>query len=246
MAQDLPPQSVLPDPVLHLAPRPRTVVRLPKLTDEQKAFLTVLFVASVLAAALVLLALGLIRGYQNYTNRAQIERASQHNERGVALADQGRLTEAIAEFDAALQLARDTPQERGIAENLASAHIAAGLQSYNAGSFLPAATSFEAAAQANPDNPQSWLWLGNTRSRLGQQGAAVNAWRASIEAAPNNAAAADARVNIGLFYIQRGDEQARVQDYSGARGWYEEARRIASATVVEAQANERIRRLPGW
>jgi serine/threonine protein kinase len=245
MAQNLPPQSVLPDPIQYLAPRPRTVLRLPRLTAEQRAFLTVLVIASILAAALVLLVLGLIRGYQNSANRAQIEHASELNNSGVELAAQGRLTEAVAEFAAALEVAKGTSAETEIARNLAGTYFTLGVQSYNAGSYLPAAESFEKAAQVDPRDTGAWLWLGNSRSRLGQQGAAVNAWRAAIETAPDSSAAGDARINVGQFYIQRGDEQARVQDYSGARRWYEEASRIAPGTVVEAQANARIQSLPG-
>jgi serine/threonine protein kinase/predicted negative regulator of RcsB-dependent stress response len=246
VAQNLPPQSVLPDPISYLAPRPRTVLRLPRLTDEQKAFFTVLLLATILSAALVLLVIGLIKGYHNYSARAEIEQASQLNERAIQLAQQGRLGEAISEFEAALRAARGTEQEANIAANLARAYTGLGMQYYDSGDFQTAASNFEQAVRANPRDADAWLRLGNARVQGGMEDAAIAAWENAVSTDPSSSSARDARIQIGLTYIRRGDSRAGVQDYVGARAWYEEARQAAPGTVVEAEAAERIQRLPGY
>jgi serine/threonine protein kinase/Tfp pilus assembly protein PilF len=235
--------SMLPDPIYQLRPRRRRV-KLPSMSDSQRAFLKTLFFAIVISAALVFFVLALLAGYQAYQERTGVEEALAHNNRGVALMQQHRYEEALAELNRAVSMSRGTGQEGQIARNLARCYVEIANRRFDAGDFQGAAASFEAAVEAAPDWAAPYLYLGLAKARLGYEDEAVYYWRMANDMDPGSDEARDARRNIGSVYIRRGDWWAQQGRYAEAAQWYAEAANIGQGTDIERTARDRLQGLP--
>ena len=77
--------------------------------------------------------------------------SDEHNARGIELADRGWLTEAVSEFQKAIEL---DPTSAHAYDNLATLHA-------ESGDLLEALTTFLKALECEPENPETHHYLAN-------------------------------------------------------------------------------------
>jgi len=101
--------------------------------------------------------------------------ADAHNNLGLALVRQGKVTEGIYQFMEALRLSPNHPQAR---ENLADAHYQAGLKLAAAGDEVAAVRHLREAARLDSTSPKylnslAWLLATTTHSSVDDRNEAV-------------------------------------------------------------------------
>lgn len=116
------------------------------------------------------------------------------NNRGFYLAEQGRLAEAIADFEAALR----------IDPNNADAHSNLGSALGRQGRVSEAATHYLAALQTNPDHAGALYNLGKACENAGQMKDAVDCYTRAIHSQPEYA---DAHNSLGVVLATEGKFQ---------------------------------------
>jgi arylsulfatase A-like enzyme/Flp pilus assembly protein TadD len=114
------------------------------------------------------------------------------NALGIALADSGRLPDALAAFERALALDSRNGQTY---QNV-------GITELKADRTAQARENLEKALSLNPRNPRAWNALGVALMRLGSPGQALEAWSKAVAYDPKQY---DALFNIGLVALREGD-----------------------------------------
>jgi tetratricopeptide (TPR) repeat protein len=123
-----------------------------------------------------------------------------HNNRGSSLLAQGRVEEAIREFEAAVKAEPRFPLSR---INLARAYLAAG----DAGRARSAA---EAALRLDRESPDALLFVANLDRLQGHDSRAEDSLRAVLAKDPSRA---EAHRSLGLLYQSRGRAEDALREY---------------------------------
>lgn len=162
-----------------------------------------------------------------------------HSNLGAALAQLGRYSEAISEYEEALKESPDSPDRPAISLNLALAY-------YKMGQYGPAAEKLTTVHKALPDNQQATLLLSDCYLRLGKNGKVIELLEPLAQKQPDSTVLAymlgtalirDQRPAEGQMYVERilknGDSaEARLLmgmtkmaalDFAGARADLERA-----------------------
>ncbi len=176
--------------------------------------------------------------------------AEAHNNLGAALAQTGKIEEAIAHFEQALRINPDFADAHAnlgnalwqvgripeaiehfeqvvrIEPDLAEAHNNLGAALAQTGKIEEAIAHFEQALRVNPDFANAHYSLGLALARLGRMPDAVGHWEQALRINPDYA---EAHYSMGIVLEQAG----RVTE---ARGHYEQALRI-KPDYAEAHEN---------
>jgi tetratricopeptide (TPR) repeat protein len=163
--------------------------------------------------------------------------ATEHIDQGIEYAEQGRLDDAIAEFQKAIELEPDDPDahhnlgtayyERGRLDEAitelqaaielepggADAHRNLGTVYGEQGKPEEAAAAYEKAIEMDPDFGEAYGDLAGTYTELGRVSEAVAAGEKAIELAPDYAMA---RNNLGFAYYRQGMLDEAVAEYQEA------------------------------
>ena len=129
--------------------------------------------------------------------------ASEHIDQGIEYAEQGRLDEAIAEFQKAIELKPDDPD----------AHRNLGTVYGEQGKEEEAAAAYEKAIELDPDFGEAYGDLAGIYTRLGRLSEAVAAGEKAIELAPDYAMAYN---NLGFAYYTQGMLEEAIAEYKEA------------------------------
>ena len=146
---------------------------------------------------------------QNYQQIAtdNLRQAEAHNNKGVELAEQGRVAEAIAAFNRAIKI---YPKYEKAHNNLG---LALGSQNY----FSEAAVQFQQALAINPQNIETHNNLGIALGSQGKLSDAIAAFQQAIEIEPNNPTS---HQNLGVAFWSEGKKPEAVTSLQKARKLY--------------------------
>ena len=126
-----------------------------------------------------------------------------HYERGVALAVEGKLDEAIAEYRAAIRIKPD----------LAEAHSSLGVALAEQGKLDEAIAEYRAAIRMPPDFAETHYFLGKALAVQGKLDEAIDEFRAAIRIEPDNA---EAHFILGLALAGQGKLDEAIAEYRAA------------------------------
>jgi len=129
-----------------------------------------------------------------------------HNNLGVVLKDQGKVPEAIAQYEQALR----------IDPNYHETYYNLGVVLQDQGKVLEAIAYYERALQIEPKYPEAHNNLGNALAQTGRMGEAIAHYEQALQIKPDYARAQN---NLGNVFMQEGKVSAAI-------GHYEEALRI--------------------
>ena len=113
------------------------------------------------------------------------------NNLGVALANAGRVTEAMARYRQTLQ----------IDPHYAEAHVNLGAALFNMGNVPEAMQHYEEAIRSKPDYPESYYNLGNALGKLGRVKEARERYEQALRLRPDYA---NAHNELGLLLVESG------------------------------------------
>jgi len=119
---------------------------------------------------------------------------------GLALANAGRLPEAVARYEQVLQWAPD----------YADVHLNLGNALFDLGKAPDAMRHYEEAIRLNPDDPVSYYDLGNALSKLGQVKEAIDRYNQALDLRPDYA---DAHNNLGLLLAAANEMPEAIEHY---------------------------------
>lgn len=140
-------------------------------------------------------------------SRENLQQAEVHNNQGVELAEQGRLSEAIAAFNRAISI---YPQYENAHNNLG---LALGTQN----KFAEAIAAFNRAIQLNPRNFETYNNLGIALGSQGKFTEAIAAFNRAIQINPNDPVS---RQNLGVAFWSQGNVSQAVASLQKARELY--------------------------
>jgi tetratricopeptide (TPR) repeat protein len=126
-----------------------------------------------------------------------------HLNLGQALAGQGRIDEAIAQYSKAMRLKPDDPQ----------AHLNLGAALAAQGRIDEAIAKYSEALRLEPDFPMAHMNLGVALARQGRIDAAIAQYSEALRIAPDFP---DAHFNLGLALARQGRIDAAIAQYSEA------------------------------
>ena len=129
--------------------------------------------------------------------------ARTHNRQGIALAQQGRLEEAVFQLQEALRLRPDYPE----------AHTNMGSVLYYQGNYDQAVAFYRHAIRLKPDDAGVYNNLGNVLSHQGRHAEAMAACQQALKLAPDDAGAYN---NLGNAYKGLKDLEQAVASYRQA------------------------------
>ncbi len=129
--------------------------------------------------------------------------ADEHIKRGIEYVEQGRLDEAIAEFEEAIKINPDD----------AKAHYNLGLTYDNQGRLDEAIAEYKEAIRLNPDDANAHLNLGVAYADQGQLEEAIAEYQEAIRIHPDYA---NAHFNLGLAYDEQGRTEEAIAEYQEA------------------------------
>jgi len=122
---------------------------------------------------------------------------------GVVLAEQGRLDEAIEQYERALQLQPD----------FVEAHHNLGNELAAQGKLMEAIPHFERALQLQPDYPEAHNNLGVQLAKQGNLNEAIPHWERALQLKP---VYAEARYNLGLTLARQGKIAEAIHQFQQA------------------------------
>ena len=211
--------------------------------------------AAIAIAAAVAVTLGVTTFVRNQTYRTEEtlwrdtvakrpDNPRARNNLGRALAEAGRIDDAMTEYRAAIALQ----------PNHAFAHFNLGTLLLAQGRPLEAVDHFRAALSSDPDYVSARVNLGEALTQLGRSDEAVAEFRAALTTDPG---AQDARTNLAALLLDAGNTaeaesllgQAIAADPSIAEAHYHLARakeRRGDATAAERDYREAARLKPAW
>jgi len=126
--------------------------------------------------------------------------ADEHIKRGIEYVEQGRLDEAIAEFEEAIKINPDD----------AKAHYNLGLTYDNQGRLDEAIAEYKEAIRLNPDDANAHLNLGVAYADQGQLEEAIAEYQEAIRIHPDYA---NAHFNLGLAYREQGRTEEAIAEF---------------------------------
>lgn len=136
-----------------------------------------------------------------------MQEAEAHNNRGVALAEQGKFTQAIAAFNKAIKI---HPTYENAYNNL-------GLVLGSQNQFSEAATAFNRALAINPSNFETYNNLGIALGSQGRFSEAVAAFNQAIAINPEDP---NSHQNLGVAFWSQGELPEAVASLRKARELY--------------------------
>ena len=122
------------------------------------------------------------------------------NNYGIALADEGRLDEAILQYQEAL---RAWPKS-------ATAHVNLGAALANQGKFMEAISHYNEALKLIPDYALAHGNLGRTLANLGRIDEAIIHYEEALRIDPNFA---DVHLNLGILLVRKGEYNSALRHY---------------------------------
>jgi len=132
-----------------------------------------------------------------------IPSADDHMERGMEYYERGEYDEAVAEFQAAIEL---EPDDAGTHRNLGTAYL-------EQGKYEEAAAAYEKAIELDPDFGEAYGDLAGAYVNLGRLSEAIAAGEKAIELAPDYAMAYN---NLGFAYYTQGMLDEAIAEYQEA------------------------------
>lgn len=126
-----------------------------------------------------------------------------HNDLGIELARQGRMSEAIEQYTDAVR----------IEPRLYRAHNGLGNALLEGGRFPEAVAAFEAALHVKPDYGAAYNGLGTALARQGKLDEALPYFERAVELSPN---IADAHANVAGILAKRGELDRAIAQYQEA------------------------------
>ncbi|KAG0613233.1 hypothetical protein M758_6G086800 [Ceratodon purpureus] len=143
--------------------------------------------------------------------------------RGNSRSRQGKMEEALADFDRSIALApyaADPVLNRGVT-----------LESL--GRYEEAAADYQAVLLAQPNDPAAWNNLGNVKAALGQYDEALSNYRRAVQLAPEFSFAA---ANYALILYQVGKENEAFKQFRSLLRRYPEFPDVRAALAVALYA----------
>lgn len=143
--------------------------------------------------------------------------------RGNSRSRQGKMEEALADFDRSIALApyaADPVLNRGVT-----------LESL--GRYQEAAADYQAVLLAQPNDPAAWNNLGNVKAALGQWDEALSNYRRAVQLAPEFSFAA---ANYALILYQVGRENEAFKQFRSLLRKYPEFPDVRAALAVSLYA----------
>ncbi len=131
------------------------------------------------------------------------EKPRPHNNLGIFLKRNGRIDEAIAHFQKALELKRD----------YASPHINLAGAYGRQGKHEKALVHFDEALRLRPNVPETHYGMGNALAAVGRIAEAVDHYRKALEIKPDYA---DAHLKLADVLDQKGRQQEAIEHYQEA------------------------------
>jgi tetratricopeptide (TPR) repeat protein len=154
-----------------------------------------------------------------------------HDKLGTALAQQGRLDEAIPHYTAALRLS----------PNYATAHNNLGLMLAQQGQLDAAMAHYRRALQLKPDFLAAYSNLGWVLAQQGQLDEAISQYRAALQLNPE---AAEVHYNLGNVLLRQGHLARAIVHYTQAvqlrPAWAEAHNNLGSALDDQGHVAEAI------
>lgn len=144
---------------------------------------------------------------QQHIAADNLQKAEAHNNRGVELAAQGRVGEAIAAFNRAIKI---YPQYENAHNNLG---LALGSQNL----FSQAADAFKHALAINPQNFETYNNLGIALGSQGKFALAIAAFQQAIEIEPDDPTS---HQNLGFAFWSGGNKPKAVASLHKAKELY--------------------------
>jgi len=138
---------------------------------------------------------------------SSLGQAEVYNNRGVELAEQGKLTQAIAAFNQAIK----------IYPKFENAHNNLGLALGSQNKFFEAATAFKQALAINPKNFETYNNLGIALGSQGKFPEAVSAFNQAIQINPNDPTS---HQNLGVAFWSQGKLPEAVASLQKAKELY--------------------------
>ena len=132
-----------------------------------------------------------------------IPSADDHMERGMEYYERGEYDEAVAKFQAAIEL---EPDDAGTHRNLGTAYL-------EQGKYEEAAAAYEKAIELDPDFGEAYGDLAGAYVNLGRLSEAIAAGEKAIELAPDYAMAYN---NLGFAYYTQGMLDEAIAEYQEA------------------------------
>jgi len=129
--------------------------------------------------------------------------ADDHMDRGMEYYERGEYDEAVAEFQAAIEL---EPDDAGAHRNLGTAYL-------EQGKYEEAAAAYEKAIELDPDFGEAYGDLAGAYVNLGRLSEAIAAGEKAIELAPEYAMAYN---NLGFAYYTQGMLDEAIAEYQEA------------------------------
>ena len=126
-----------------------------------------------------------------------------HYNLGKTLSDEGRIPEAIAQYEAALRLKPD----------YAEAHNNLGSALAQQGKLTEAAEQWEEAVRIRPEIAEAHYNLGFVAARAGRTEDAITQWDEVVQLKPNDA---DVQFNLGILLEQAGRRDEAIEHYKQA------------------------------
>ncbi len=126
-----------------------------------------------------------------------------HYERGLELADQGKLDEAITEYRAAIRIKPDH----------AEAHYLLGVALAVQGKLDEAIAEYRAAIRIKPDHAEAHYLLGSALASQGKLDEAIAEFRAAIRIKPDDA---EAHYSLGVALAAQGKRDEAIAEYRAA------------------------------
>jgi tetratricopeptide (TPR) repeat protein len=159
------------------------------------------------------------------------DNAIAHDNFGSALFQKGRVDEAIAQYQTALQI---EPYNAAAHNNLGNALL-------KKGRVDEAIAHYQTTLQIKPDNAEAWYNLGNALLKKGRVDEAIAPYQAALQIKPDNA---EAWYNLGNALIQKGGVDEAIVYFQKAleiKPEYAEAHNnLGSALLQKGDANEAI------
>jgi len=128
---------------------------------------------------------------------------SMHNSLGLALADAGRIQEAVAQYEEALR----------IAPNYISARIDLGIALCDLGKTPEAIVQFQEAIKIDPGYADCYYSLGRALDGIGESRAAAEQYSKALKVDPHHV---EANVNLGNILAKRGLFPEAIPHYRAA------------------------------
>jgi protein O-GlcNAc transferase len=129
---------------------------------------------------------------------------------GAAYREQGRVDEALAQFQRAAEI---LPEDPGIHSSLAGLHFQKGNDYAQSSAYDQAIAEYEAVLEVEPEHVSAMTNLGVVYYMTGQWDQAIAAYDSALGIAP---ADADIHSNLGAAYVQLGQLDQALDEFSTA------------------------------